>query len=151
MPSLEEAIECARKLPRFRYRNLTQSMPTRGPFVPQFTIPIARQDQVKRAARIMQRDTRQKKTVWVELSRIKSEQIALRLDKLLYQLRHYGEMQRKRRPGIIMARGVMILWDGNHRVTSGLLLGKERMRCDLYFDPAECQRTLNYIARGGRK
>jgi hypothetical protein len=92
-----------------------------------------------------------KKTVWIKLSSIKSEQMCLRIDKLLFHIRHYAEMQRKNRPGVIMSRGVHVLWDGNHRVTAGLLLGKKHMRCDLYFDPAECKRTLRYIARGGRK
>jgi hypothetical protein len=155
MPSLEEAIEYARKLPRYRYRNLVQRMPTRGPFVPQLAIPIATRTQVKRAVAVMHQArryrTRQMKTVWVKLSDIRSEQMSLRLDRLLWQLRHYGSMQRQSRPGVIMARGVPVLWDGNHRVTAGLMLGKEHMRCDLYYNSAECQSTLDYIKRGGRK
>jgi hypothetical protein len=155
MPSLDDAIKRARKLPRFRYRSLTHSMPTRGPFVPQIVIPLATRTQVKRAVAVMRQTgryrTRQMKTVWVKLSDIRSEQMALRLDRLLWQLRHYGVMQRQSRPGVIMARGVPVLWDGNHRVTAGLMLGKKRMRCDLFYDPAECQSTLTYIKRGGRK
>jgi hypothetical protein len=155
MFSLDGALAYARQLPRFRYRNLTQRMPTRGPFVPQFAIPLATRSQVNRAVAIMEQTRRGSrrlmKTVWIDLADIRSEQMALRIDKLLWQLRHYGLMQRKRRPGVIMARGIPVLWDGNHRITSGLLLGKKRMRCDLYYDPTECERTLDYIKRGGRK
>jgi ParB-like nuclease domain len=91
------------------------------------------------------------KTVWVALSDIKSEQMSLRRDRLLYQLRHYAEMQRKRRPTVVMARGTYTVWDGNHRISAGVLLGKKRMRCTLLYDPAECARTVEYIKRGGRK
>lgn len=126
--------------------------------MPQIAIPIASRAHVKRAWKVVGRkhnlmtsDTLVKKTVWLKLSDIKSEQMCLRIDKLLYQLRHHAEMQRKKRPGVVMARGLLLLWDGNHRVTSGILLGKKRMRCDLFYDPAECARTVKYIERGGRK
>jgi hypothetical protein len=91
------------------------------------------------------------KTIWVPLSNIQSEQLSLRRDKLMYQLRHYAEMQRKHYPVVTMARGVFTIWDGNHRITAGRLLGKQRMRCTLLYDPAECARTVKYIERGGLK
>lgn len=155
MPSTEIAVRYAKALPRFRFRELRYPAKN-GPFICQFGLAVASQTHVRIAAGIMHRGRQShkklfKKTVWIELSSIKSEQMCLRRDKLIFHIRHHAQMQRERRPAVIMARGLHVLWDGNHRVTAGLLLGKKRMRCDLYFDPAECKKTLAYIKRGGRK
>ena len=134
MFSRETAIAYARRLPRFRTRHLTKRH-RGGFFVPQICIPIATRLQVKSAVEINHRTRqRNKKTLWVRVSLIRSEQMALRRDKLVWHINHYALAQKQGKyPGIIMVRGRPILWDGNHRVTAAWLLGKKFIRCDCYF------------------
>jgi hypothetical protein len=129
---LEKAIGCIRRLPRFRYRNLKVRHRI-GRFIPQIFIPMARRRLVDTAVRINRRGKHTMKVLWIEVSAIRSEQMCLRLDRTLWQLRNYAGLKRKKRPAIIMARGVPVLWDGNHRVTAAVLLGKKRIRCDCFF------------------
>jgi hypothetical protein len=129
------ALEYANKLPRFRYRNLTQRMPTRGPFVPQFAIKIATRKQVNAALRMNKRGQSVKpKIMWIDIDAIRSEQMSLSIARLRYHIHHYASIQKQSDgyPGVYMVEGVPVLWDGNHRVTAGKLLGKKKIRCACY-------------------
>lgn len=130
---LDEAIARVRRLPRYRYRTLSPRHRL-GRFISQAAIPSATQRQVKQGIAINNRDCHTEKIVWVEVAAIRSEQNCLRQDRLLWHLRHYAKMQREKKyPAIMMVGGVPILWDGNHRVTSAVLLGKTKIRCHVYF------------------
>lgn len=130
---LDRAIAGVRILPRYRYQSLSQRHRL-GRFVPQVLIPRATHRQIDIAAPINKRGCFIDKVLWIEVTAIRSEQQALRHDKLLWHLRHYAQMQRaKKYPAVIMVRGVPILWDGNHRVTSARLLRKRFIRCIAMF------------------
>jgi N-glycosylase/DNA lyase len=129
---LEAAIQHAKRMSRFRYRRLTVRHRI-GRFIPQLSIPIAKRRHVAEAIEI-NKGRRTVKVLWVNVADIRSEQKCLHLDRLLWQLRRYARMQRSaNRPAIVMVRGIPILWDGNHRVTSARLLGKRKIRCDVFF------------------
>jgi len=134
MPSLDAALLYARKLPRFRYRSLGQKV-SWGPFVPQFSLPIATRAQVNHAGKTNIRGNYNHKILWVRVADLKSEQMALARHKLIWHLKNYAKMQREKRyPGVIFVKGVPILWDGNHRASAARLLGKKFMRCNCYFE-----------------
>lgn len=133
MPSVDDALDYIKTLPRFWHRALTRRHRV-GFFIPQLAIPLAKRADVCKADKINKTTTRVCKSIWIEVETIKSEQLCLRIDRLRYHVRNYAAVQRaKGYPGIIMVGRVPVLWDGNHRVTAALLLGKKFMRCDVFF------------------
>jgi hypothetical protein len=135
---VKQAIAHVRRMPRFRYQGSPTKAPSGrhriGQFIAQKKIPLATRRQVKAAVAINKPcKMLKKKILWVNLNKLRSDQMCLRFDKMLRHLRRYTELQRRRvRPGVIMIRGVPILWDGNHRVTAAILLGKRNIRCEVF-------------------
>lgn len=120
---LDHAIAVVRHLQRYHYRNCVKRHP-RGAFLKSL-IPYVTNAQFKLA--IAAQETRMGKMVWVEIDALISTQKCLAFRRLLRQLRMYPN---KKVPIIVqIAPGKFVIWDGNHRVTSALLLGKRRVKC----------------------
>jgi hypothetical protein len=116
---LEHAIRTVKNMRRYIDYNCTR--PSRlGPYVRQFMIP---RRTVRQIPELMSKGSRRIKT-----ASIYSEQRSLTYKRLLRALRHFDKQQRDRKlPNVFMSKRGPILWDGNHRVTAALLLGRESM------------------------
>jgi hypothetical protein len=122
------ALKLVHELARFKDENCKKRDP-RGFYVRQQFFPIWATTDEKRAvkARIGVRE----RTIWVRLDKLKSTQGCLGRYRLAYQIRRHPL---KKLPTVIaMGRGKYLIWDGNHRATSAILLGKSRIKCtELY-------------------
>lgn len=71
---------------------------------------------------------RRSRRIWVSLDRLKSDQGSLVVRRLVYQLRRHPI---DKLPLVVaLPGGFYALWDGNHRATSALLIGRTRIRCE---------------------
>jgi hypothetical protein len=140
--AVTKALEYARALPRYRTQTLSQRH-SGGFFVAQVRIKLGTRNQCRKAGyamglAVVRIETLCHKTMWLRIEDIRSEQLSLRRDKLVWHINHYARMQRgphKKYPAVVVIDGALVLWDGNHRVTAASLLGKKSIRCDCYFPP----------------
>jgi hypothetical protein len=121
---LDDAIRIVKQLQRFRYRNCITRHP-RGAFLRNALITRATPSELKQA--IDAQKNPMGKMVWIEIIDLRTRQQCLAYGRLLRQLRRYPL---KKVPIVVkLATGRYYLWDGNHRATSGILLGKRRIKC----------------------
>lgn len=145
-----QATRLTKQLRRYDYRGKrgtkTIWAPT-GRFVVQALIPVISKSLEKAVIGVMARKDKRSRAEWVPLSRVWSTQHHLRIRSLLYQLRQYEHSQKgyyrstsgrvvvKREtdlPTMFGFKGKFILWNGNHRTSAGLLLGRSRIRAKVY-------------------
>lgn len=70
---------------------------------------------------------RQTRVVWIDLAKLKATQRCLCRSRLTYQLRRYPS---RNRPTVVKLPGdVWAIWDGHHRATAALLLGRRQIKC----------------------
>lgn len=133
--SPEQAIRLIREMVRYRYIGWRKrSKPyAKGIFIRQLCIKIATRDQIDRADKIADpRFFRETTTRWVDVRKMISGQKRLAVWRMMYQLPRFKDMQRRNRPLVIrLPGGWFYIWDGNHRVTAAIMLGKTRMRCEV--------------------
>lgn len=124
---LDDAIKVVRQLQRYGDYKCTRRS-RRGYYVRNFLIKRCTKAELKQAINATDRETlRHRREVWVDLDKLKAEQVCLAPRRLLYQLRR---VPLKKRPTVIKLKdGTHLLWDGNHRVTAHLLLGRRRIKC----------------------
>lgn len=121
---LDDAIRVVKQLQRYRYRNCIARHP-RGAFLCNALIPRATVAEFRQAVDAQKNPMG--KMVWIEIADLRSMQRCLAYDRLLYQLRRHPM---KKVPIVVkLATGRYYLWDGNHRATAGVLLGKRRIKC----------------------
>lgn len=73
--------------------------------------------------------TRQLRVVWVPLDKLKTTQECLHESQLICQLRLHPN---RKLPVVIKLKGRggwYAIWDGNHRATTHVLLGRKRIKC----------------------
>lgn len=133
--SPEQAIRIIREMIRYRYIGWRKrSKPyAKGVFIRQLCIPIASVAQVKLATEIADDRAMRETTIeWVNVRKLLSEQKRLAVWRMMYQLPRFKDMQRRKRPLVVaLPGGWRLIWDGNHRVTAAIMLGKSRMRCEV--------------------
>lgn len=77
------------------------------------------------AEKISNGGSKRVRLMWVELHKLHSRQKVLHLA----ALRRYVRQLPTRRLHVVCIRGKYMLWDGNHRATAALFLGRTRLRC----------------------
>lgn len=132
----KQAIRLLRELQRYAYINRrTRKASNRGYFIRQLMIPLVSTAQGHFADKLMDKwaaDKLKPTTEWVPVRRLLSDQSRLAVRRMVYQLPRYAQMQRKKRPLVIkLPHEWYVVWDGNHRCTAALMLGKTRIRCEV--------------------
>jgi hypothetical protein len=121
---LADAIKVVKQFRRYHYRNCKRSHPL-GAFIRHVLIPhvtVAEFDQAVAAQK-----NSMGRMVWVAIGDLKTTQRCLRYHSLLYQLRRHPL---KKVPIVVrLASGKYVIWDGNHRATSAIMLGRRRVKC----------------------
>jgi len=149
---LEQAVRVVRNFRRYR---LLKSGKTQwyqaGPFIPQQLIPQTTAKQRRTAERLMTTKVKLCRVQQVDVRKIRSWQHCLRFKSLMWNVKNARRMQLVGRakdpdiagvdlPTLVWADGVWVLWNGNHRTTANVLLGKTYLnaRC---FKPARGSRA----------
>lgn len=120
---LEHAIKVVKSLQRYHYRNCVKRHP-RGAFVRNL-IPYATTSEFKQA--VEAQSPAMGVWVWVKVDALKSTQKCLAFRRQLKQLRMHPN--RKRPVVVQIAPKRYVIWDGNHRAVSAILLGERRVKC----------------------
>lgn len=111
-----------------------------GEYVPQCLIPRVTKAGQRKLDRLMGTKDKLGAIRWVDVGRIKSTQHCLKFRSLRWNVRNHEVMQKtfgtKRTdmdvrgvnlPILCWVDGVPVIWNGNHRVTANILLGKKRI------------------------
>lgn len=79
-----------------------------------------------------EREWRQIKVQWIAIADMVTDQRQLQARRLVYQLPRIAEMQKRKRPfTVALPGGKFMVWDGNHRVTAAIMLGRTHLRCQV--------------------
>ena len=71
--------------------------------------------------------SRARRTIWVRLDNMKSQQKCLSVSRIKYQLRR---VPHKEMPTVVKLKsGQYVIWDGNHRATAHMMRGRVRIKC----------------------
>lgn len=120
---LDHAVKVVKALQRYHYRNCVKRHP-RGAFL-RHLIPYVTNTEFKQA--IDAQEPAMGEWIWVNVDHLKSTQTCLAFRRLLKQLRMHPN---KKRPIVVqIAPKKYVIWDGNHRAMSAILLGEHRVKC----------------------
>lgn len=85
---------------------------------------------------MMERGGNSQRTELVDPRELVTFQKHLRVESLLWNLRHFEEKQAGRLDDlptvVVTADGAKVVWNGNHRTTVGLLLGRKRIKVRVF-------------------
>lgn len=128
-----QAIRLIREMQRYTVEGGRLSRLKRGFFIRQLMVTYATADQRRLAAKLAgSRNTRETTVEWVNVRKLLSEQRTLAVHRLVFQLTRFAAIQKRTRPLVIaLPGGWRFIWDGNHRCTTAVMLGKTRLRCDV--------------------
>lgn len=140
---LDAAVKMVANFRRYRQGKRRTYWDQSGPLVPQCLIPNCTKAQERKRDRIMTTKDKLGAVRWVDVGRIRSTQHCLRFKNLMWHVKHHAAMQKVFRskdmdirgvnlPIVTWVDGVPILWNGNHRVTASVLLGKARIMVRMY-------------------
>ncbi len=79
------------------------------------------------AARRISKDGRPK-VMWIALRKLRSRQRFINY----YALRRYIRKSSQKLPDVMRVGRSLILWDGNHRVSAAIYLGRTRIKCQVW-------------------
>jgi hypothetical protein len=143
--NLDHALRAAQNFKRYRLgKNGKTYWSSTGPFVPNKIIPFAPRSVISSCDVLMggSRDRLVRRVMTIDPHDCFTFQNSLRIRSLLYQIRQFDNSQsgyyvKKRRrvlhelPYMFAYKGKYVIWNGNHRTTAALLLGR-RLRCVVY-------------------
>lgn len=133
----KQAIRLLRELQRYAYINRRSRQPNKGGYlIRQLMMPLVSTAQWHFADKLMDKwaaDKLKPTTEWVPVRRLLSDQSRLAVRRMVYQLPRYAQMQREKKlPFVIkLPHEWYAVWDGNHRCTAALMLGKTRIKCEV--------------------
>lgn len=115
----------------------------RGLYVPQWLIPVARKGIEAAVEAHVKRGPRER-IEYINPGKCFSTQYHLNHNRLCRAMKNYGAWQREtaRLPVVFEWRGRYLIWNGNHRITCALILGKTRMRARVW-RPKRARKVLN--------
>lgn len=123
----EHAITMVRNLARYRDHRCTRPARKGYTYIKQTFFPVCTRAEDKNAGQAAVHAY--EKVQWIRADRLKSTQGCLGPRRLMYQLRHHPL---KKLPTVIPMRGGwFLIWDGNHRATAGVMLGKTKIKCQV--------------------
>lgn len=136
-----DALRAVANFRRYRVpkrKNAPSVWDQRGPYTPQWLIPLATRKQRAALDRVMGDKRKMGAVRWVDVSKIRSTQNCLRHKNLVWHVVHHEVMQKVFRskdldirgvnlPIVVWVEAVPVIWNGNHRVTASILLGKKRI------------------------
>lgn len=143
----DQALRAAKNFRRYRIpkRKGDRSVwDQSGEYVPQKLVPMATRKQRKSLDRVMGGGKNKMVAIrWVDVHRIRSTQICLRHRSLIWNVRNFEKTQKTfpskdldikgiNLPMIVWVDGTPVIWNGNHRVTASILLGKKRILVRMY-------------------
>lgn len=145
---VEHAVRVVRNLRRYRMKKRCTAYnrtvwDQAGPFVPQNVIPMGTRSQERRAKIVLESKAHLGAVRWIDVGRIRSTQHSLRFKSLMWNVKNAARMQRTfaskdmavkgvNLPIVIWVDGVAVIWNGNHRVTANILLGRTRILVRMY-------------------
>jgi hypothetical protein len=123
----EHAINVVSHLTRYRDQRCTRPARSGYCYIKQTFFPRCTRAEELRAEKTAVHAY--EKVQWIRADRVKSTQGCLGPRRLIYQLRRHPL---KKLPTVIPMRGGwFLLWDGNHRATASVLLGKTKIKCQV--------------------
>ncbi len=126
---VEHAVRVVRNFRRYRVGKKTTVWDQVGPLIPQDLIPKVTKTQDTAAYAVMEGKLYHSATRWVEVDKLHSTQDFLYFKSLMWVAKHF---EKTPHPMVVLSNGVYSIWNGNHRVTAAILLGKKRIRVTLY-------------------
>lgn len=147
--NLTQAIKTVENFARYRVsgkgKREKSTWDQAGTYTPQRLIPRATKVQVGHMNRVMGTKDKLGAIRWVDVDKLRSTQRCLRFRSLMWNVKNHLVMQKtfgnKRTdmdirgvnlPIVVWANGVPFIWNGNHRVTASILLGKKRILVRMY-------------------
>jgi hypothetical protein len=143
----DRATRLAKQLRRYEQTKRGSKWDPKGRFVVQAMIPVVSKAVESAVIGIMANAVRTARTEAVPIDKVWSTQRHLRIRSLLYQIKQFKHSQRgyyksqrgrvtvKREtdlPTFFYYAGKYVLWNGNHRTSAGLLLGRSSIRGRVY-------------------